>query len=250
MTEYREGVPCWVDLDAPDADRACAFYHDLFGWEFTDTGEPGGHYRIATLRGRRVAGVTAVPPEVPSNWITYLAADDADQVAARIRDAGGHLLREPFDVMDAGRAALAKDPAGAVFGLWQGREHGGSGLANESGSFTWNENLSNDPRTARIFYTQIFGYDYDEIPGLDYTVIKVHGAPAGGIGELPSMLPPGAESFWSTYFAVTDTDMAAARVVELGGEVLVPPTDSPYGRLAVVHDDAGAFFCVISAPRG
>jgi predicted enzyme related to lactoylglutathione lyase len=250
MTEYREGVPCWVDLDTAEPDRACAFYHDLFGWEFADTDREGGRYRLATLRGRRVAGVAAVPAGAPTAWVSHLAAADADAVAARIEDSGGELLVRPFDVPELGRSARAKDPAGAVFGLWQGREHGGSGLANESGAFTWNENLSNDPRTARIFYSQVFGYEYDEVPGLNYTVIKVHGAPAGGIGELPSMLPPGADSFWSTYFAVTDTDMAAARVVELGGEVLVPPTDSPYGRMAVVRDDGGAFFCVISAPRG
>ncbi|PYC87390.1 glyoxalase [Streptomyces tateyamensis] len=250
MTEYREGMPCWVDLNAADPDRACAFYHDLFGWEFADPDRPGGHYRPATLRGQLVAAVNAVPAGTPTAWVSYLAADDADQVAARITDAGGQLLTEPFDAMTAGRIALARDPAGAVFGLWQGREQSGSGLANESGSFTWNENLSNDPRTARIFYSQVFGYEYDEVPGLNYTVAKVHGAPVGGIGELPPMVPPGSDSFWSTYFAVTDTDMAAARIVELGGELLVPPTDSPYGRMAVARDDGGAFFCIISPTRG
>ncbi|WP_035844855.1 VOC family protein [Kitasatospora azatica] len=246
IASYREGVPCWVDLSTGDVERAMAFYHALFGWEFTDTGEEGGHYRLATLRGTRVAGITPQPPGSPVQWGTYLASDDVDATAARIRDAGGQLLVEPLDVLSYGRMAVAKDPAGAVFGLWQGLEHGGSGVANEPGSFTWNENLSNDPRTARNFYHQVFGYQYDEIPGMNYTVIKVHGSPAGGIGELPSMVPQGSDSFWSAYFAVTDTDMAAARVVELGGEVLVPPTDSPYGRMAVVRDDAGAFFCIIS----
>ncbi|GAA1957289.1 VOC family protein [Kitasatospora viridis] len=250
MTAYREGMPCWVDLTCTDIGKAMAFYQGLFGWEYTDTGEAGGHYRLASMRGTRVAGLSPEPTASHPQWTTYLAADDADAVAERVRDSGGEVLLGPLDVLDQGRMAMAQDPAGALFGIWQARAHAGSGLANEPGSFTWNENLSDDPRTARNFYFQVFGYAYDEVPGLDYTVIKLHGAPVGGIGDLPPMLPPGSRSFWSTYFQVSDTDLAAARAAELGGEVVVPPTDSPYGRMSVLRDDSGAGFCIISPPRG
>lgn len=148
-------------------------------------------------------------------------------MAARVRDAGGQVLDGPLDVQEAGRWAMAKDPAGAMFGLWQAGGHIGSGLANEPGTFTWNENLSTDPRAVRAFYHQVFGYEYDEIPGMDYTVIKLHGAPVGGIGEQPPMIPPGTPSFWTTYFHVGDTDLTTAQIAELGGQILVPPTDSP-----------------------
>ena len=46
--------------------------------------------------------------------------------------------------MDEGRTAVAVDTTGAAFGLWQGGETTGLGLANESGSLTWNEHLSWD----------------------------------------------------------------------------------------------------------
>ncbi|TQF06784.1 VOC family protein [Kitasatospora acidiphila] len=250
MTAYREGVPCWVDLAAPDAERAMAFYQELFGWEYADTGEQGGHYRMALKHGTPVAGISPEPGAGKTHWTTYLAADDIDAVAGRVRDAGGQVLDGPLDVPQAGRWAMAKDPAGAMFGLWQAGGHIGSGLANEPGTFTWNENLSTDPRAVRAFYHQVFGYEYDEIPGMDYTVIKLHGAPVGGIGEQPPMIPPGTPSFWTTYFHVGDTDLTTAQITELGGQVLVPPTDSPYGRMAVARDDGGASFCVIAPPRG
>ncbi|GAA1264609.1 VOC family protein [Kitasatospora nipponensis] len=254
ITAYREGVPCWVDLTAADPVRAAAFYGSLFGWEFTEIGADGGHYRLATLRGVRVAGIAPQQPGEESGpaavWNTYLAAEDVDRTVAKVRDAGGGVLVEPVEVLDFGRMAVVVDPAGAVVGLWQGRTHGGSGLANEPGAFTWNENLSTDPRVARGFYQQVFGYTYDDVAGMDYSVFKVAGAMAGGIGGQPSMIPPGTTSFWSVYFAVTDTDLKAAQVVDLGGRILVPPADTPYGRMSVVRDDAGAAFCLIAPPRG
>jgi uncharacterized protein len=48
------------------------------------------------------------------------------------------------------------------------------------------------------------------------------------------------------YFAVTDCDAAAARATELGGQVTVPPTDAPPGRLAMLTDPQGASFTIIT----
>ena len=48
------------------------------------------------------------------------------------------------------------------------------------------------------------------------------------------------------YFAVPDTDAAVEKIKELGGSVLVPPTDIEPGRFAVVMDDQGAPFNVIT----
>ncbi|GAA2228667.1 MULTISPECIES: VOC family protein [Kitasatospora] len=251
ITTYREGVPCWTDLTTPDVTAGKQYYGELFGWKYEDTGEAGGGYQLATLHGLRVAGIGPRQPgdQAPPRWTAYLAADDVDQVATRIREAGGTVLMEPTDVTDQGRMAMAADPAGAAFGLWQGKSHGGSGLANEPGTFTWNENLSTDPATARSFYQQVFGYEYEAMPDMDYTVAKVAGNPVGGIGEQPSGVPAGAPSFWNTYFSVADTDRCCSRVVELGGRVEVEPFDTPYGRVAVVRDDLGAAFCLISQPE-
>ena len=56
-------------------------------------------------------------------WNTYIWVDDADETADKVRAAGGTVLIEPFDVMDAGRMAVFADPEGAVFCVWQAKEH-------------------------------------------------------------------------------------------------------------------------------
>ena len=47
---------------------------------------------------------------------------------------------------------------------------------------------------------------------------------------------------WSVTFGVDDADATAAKVRELGGEVLAGPFDAPWTRMAVVKDPQGATF--------
>ena len=152
-----------------------------------------------------------------------------------------------MDVMDAGRMAVAADPAGAVFGIWQGRAHTGAGVANEPGSLCWNENMSRDFDGNKAFYHAVFGYEYDDMSGggFSYATMKVGGNIVGGIGGLPAEVPAEVPAHWSAYFAVADTDAAVDKVSELGGSLVRPAWDSPYGRMATVSDDQGATFSVI-----
>src|ERR671915_200840 len=64
---FQPGVPSWVDVMGPDADRLTDFYGAIFGWDFTGPGampgDPPGEYFVAQLRGRDVAGVGSLPPE-------------------------------------------------------------------------------------------------------------------------------------------------------------------------------------------
>ena len=139
---YIPGVPCWVDTSQPDPDAAVDFYRGLFGWEFEDVMPAGspGKYFIARLRGLDVAAVGSIPEAAPpeATWNTYVWVDGTDQAVSRVRDAGGAVLMEPFDVMDAGRMAFCADPEGAMFCLWQPNEHRGARLVNEAGSLNFN----------------------------------------------------------------------------------------------------------------
>jgi uncharacterized protein len=54
------------------------------------------------------------------------------------------VLAGPMDVIEEGRMAVAMDPAGAVFALWQGGNTTGIGVANEPDTLAWNEHLSRD----------------------------------------------------------------------------------------------------------
>jgi uncharacterized protein len=253
-TAWPEGTPCWVDLAVSDIPKAIGFYSGAFGWEIQEGGEEVGGYAMAWLDGKTVAGIGPKmgSPESPTFWTVYLATDDADATTARIKGAGGHMLMEPMDVMDAGRMALATDITGAVFGIWQAREHIGVGLANAPGALTWNEHFSRDFEGAKAFYAAVFGYEYGDMSGdgFSYATLLLGGHEVGGIGGYPTETPVGHPAAWSTYFGTADTDSQAANVTNQGGTVVQPPRDSPYGRIAEVADNQGATFSVISVAPG
>ncbi|MDQ1676594.1 MAG: uncharacterized protein QOC93_1738 [Actinomycetota bacterium] len=252
-TTYPEGAPNWVDLGTPDLDAAKLFYGRLFGWTFTDTGPEHGYYVLCELDGLPVAGLGPLQdPGVPSMWSTYLASGDADHTAGRIRDAGGRVLMEPLDVADAGRMLYAVDPTGAGFGVWQAEGHLGSRRTGEPGAPAWHELRTPDGATADEFYRAVFGHEHEQIGDgrtFDYAVIRVADEPVGGRLRVGSDDPSGVRPHWLTYFAVADTDAAAAVVAEAGGTVRRDPVDTPYGRLAVVADPCGAAFTVIQLPQ-
>jgi predicted enzyme related to lactoylglutathione lyase len=244
-SNWPEGTPCWVDLGVPNVDQANIFYTDVFNWNIPPGSPEMGGYTVATLDGHNVAGLSPQqgPSDVPPAWTVYLASDDVDATAARIKGAGGQLIMEPMDVMDQGRMAMAVDTVGASFGLWQGQKHTGAELVNAAGAQTWNENFSRDYEAAKAFYNAVFGYEYEDVSSGDfkYAASKINGQYAGGIGQSTDIAPG-----WSTYFGAIDTDATLARVIGQGGSTLREPTDSPYGRVATVADDQGTVFSLIS----
>lgn len=253
-TPWPDGTPCWTDLGTPDIPRAIRFYTSLLGWR-AEVGAPeAGGYSSATLDGRPVAGIGPVmgPAGTPAAWTTYLATSDADRTAGKIKAAGGQLLTDVTDVMDLGRMAIAADVTGAVFGLWQGSRHTGARIANVAGAVTWNEQMSSDFEGAKAFYAAVFGYQYGDMSadGFSYATLLINGREVGGIGAFPGAGRGDHHPFWSTYFGTADTDQSVETVLARGGQLIRPASDSPYGRVAIVADDQGAVFSLISVPVG
>ncbi len=253
-TAWPAGTPCWIDLGVSDVARARAFYGGLFGWQIEEGPPEAGGYSMCMLDGRAVAGIgpKMSPDDDPSAWTTYLATDDADETARKISEAGGRLAAEPFDVMDVGRMAVAEDPGGAAFGIWQSRLHTGIGLANVPGALIWNENMSRGYDRNKDFYRAVFGYDYGDMSSADfkYSTLDLAGNTVGGIGEIGADFPAEVPSHWMTYFGVQDADATAAQVTELGGSVMRPPWDTPYGRMAILSDNQGAVFAIMAQSGG
>jgi uncharacterized protein len=249
FTTHAPGTPVWVDLGTKDVGAAARFYSDLFGWDAEDMGEEAGHYTMMRLRGRNVAGIgPLMSPMQPVAWSTYLATADADETARKVREAGGTVVTEPFDVFDAGRMAVFVDPTGAAILTWQAGKHTGVQLANEASTLVWNELATPDVERAKSFYKAAFGLESEPVPGMDYTMLKAGDRAIGGMmaigngGHVPADVPP----HWNVYFAVDDADATVARVEKLGGTTLVPPTDIPgVGRFAVVADPQGAPFSIM-----
>jgi len=247
---YDPGTPSWVDLTTPDLDGSLAFYGGLFGWEFEDAGDEAGHYNMALVRGKRVAGLGPAQADSPpfAYWTTYLSGSDAGAHAAAIGDAGGRVLFGPLDVMGQGHMVVAADPEGAAFGVWEPLEHTGAQLVNEHATFSWNERMTRDIEGTKRFYNAVFGYAYEDLPDTPastYQLITVAGRPVAGIFNMPADVPAEAPPHWLAYFWHDEVDAGLERVRELGGQVLREAVDSPYGRYAPVQDPQGATFVLI-----
>jgi len=267
---YIPGVPCWVDTSQPDPQAAVEFYRGLFGWEFEDVMPPGSgaNYYIGRLRGGDVAAVGSIPEGAPpvATWNTYVAVADADAAVAKVREAGGTVVTEPFDVMEAGRMAAFTDPEGAELLVWQANQMPGARVVNEHGSINFNGLGTRDVDAAKAFYGSVFGWTTLDVgggaemwtlPGYGddlerdnpylRKMVAESGGPPGFEDVVAAITPIGADQpdtppHWSVTFASDDADATAARAAELGGTVVVPPMDAPWTRMTVLQDPQGATF--------
>ena len=253
-TSYTQGTPNWVDLPTSDQAAAKAFYAGLFGWTYDDQpmgaeGE-GQVYSMAVLNGHQVAAISSQPAEMaaagaPPMWNTYLAVDSVDEATAKVEAAGGKVAMAPFDVMDAGRMSFVMDPSGAPVALWQAGQHIGATLVNEPGTINWNELVTSDPGATK-FYADVVGLTTENMDmGERQSVHRVQGPASAMVGGSMAPQMPGVPNHWHVYFGTADADATAAKAAELGGSVIVPPFDTPVGRIAVLSDPQGAVFSVI-----
>jgi hypothetical protein len=252
VDKYEPGTPSWVDLGTGDPAAAAEFYSGLFGWSVIDQGAEAGGYRMAFLGDRPVAGIGAQPqPGMPSFWTTYVSVPDADATTKAVREAGGQVHLEPMDVLDVGRMAVFADESGAPFAAWQPRAHQGAGVVDEPGALSWNELATRDPDRAKLFYPAVFGWSpADHYMGeTAYTEWMLGDRPVAGMMPMDERWPSDLPSHWMVYFGVEDTDAAVARAEQLGGAVVVPPTDIPPGRFAVLSDPQGAIFSIIATSQ-
>ncbi|MGH2686835.1 MAG: VOC family protein, partial [Actinomycetota bacterium] len=227
------------DLGGADPARARRFYGGLLGWEFEDVGQDGGDpYTLARLDGRIVAGMHTHPgQDVAPHWDSYIAVADADAALERVRELGGEVAVGPFDIPGTARGGVIADPSGARVGLWQATGFPGAEAVNETGTWTWNDLLTREPDEASAFFEGLFGWKTERVVDV-YASFTMGDLLIGGMRTIaPEETTPPS---WMPYFVVEDADLAAGRLEELGGGVLIPPTAVPSGRFLVFHDGRGA----------
>ena len=215
-----------------------------------------------------MAAVGSIPEGAPpmAMWNTYIWVDSADETASKVRDAGGSVAMEPFDVMDAGRMAVFMDPEGAAFCVWEAKEHKGAQIVNEQGSLNFNGLNTRNVDGAKRFYNSVFGWqtialggdaqmwtlpgygDYLERDNPDLRKQMAQAGAPGGFEDVVATInpipddQPDTPPHWSVTFAVDDADATASKASELGGTVIVPPFDAPWVRMTVISDPQGATF--------
>ena len=118
----------------------------------------------------------------------------------------------------------------------------------KQGAFSWAELATTDVEGAKKFYTALLGWATEQAPveGMSYTLAKVGEERVAGIMSNQcgdnKIIP-----HWGIYITVDDVDSTARKAEELGGKVLMPPTDIPnVGRFAALMDPQGVTFSIIT----
>ncbi|MFE6845349.1 VOC family protein [Streptomyces sp. NPDC057686] len=240
---------------ARDLDSAHQFYGAVLGWRFRPT-RLGEGFSVALQDGVPVAGIGALAPRlgVPVAWTPYFAVDDADETAARVRERGATMAVGPL-AFGTGRAALAADPDGAVFGFWQG-EVIPDWTAHPGGSAGWLELRTRDAFAAAVFYGEVLdwacerpgccdvSYEHGHVVvrrGRD-TVALISG---GAVEEAPD---PQVRPRWHVHFHVPDLEVAVETAVRLGGRAVSPVHTRSTGRRITLSDPDGGLFTVVTPP--
>ncbi len=250
IESYEPGSFCWAELATSDTENAKKVYTGLFDWTVVEHPTPQGVYMIFQSDGNDAAAMHAgLPPGVPPHWLVYFSVANVDESAAKIPSLGGKVVAGPFDVMDLGRMAVAQDPQGASFALWEPKKHIGATHAGPLNKVTWPELTTPDPAAAVAFYAGLFGWKTKPetgVTGAEYIEWVNGGKHIGGLMPMRGTEWQGVPPHWMIYVTVADCDKSVAKAKELGAGVCVPPTDIPnVGRFSVITDAQGAVFSVI-----
>jgi len=245
----------WYELMTPDIEGAKAFYGDVVGWTASKMPGEGMEYWLLEADGVSVGGVMLLAEEhkaagVPPNWTAYVAVDDCDAAAAKVKSLGGSVMLEPADIPGIGRFAIVADPAGAVIAIMKptppegGRPEAPKDALGHTG---WHELYSGPTDATFAFYSAVFGWTKDEAhdmgPMGTYQLFSNQDGQVGGMMQKPDQVPAPC---WLYYVRVGDIDAAAARVKAGGGEVVNGPMVVPSGDWILQGmDPQGAMFCLM-----
>jgi predicted enzyme related to lactoylglutathione lyase len=121
-------------------------------------------------------------------------------------------------------------------------------MAYKFGTFVWHEVHSNDVDKSLAYYSEVLGWKSSEMDmggGNKYLMLSTQDDKMQ-MGILKSPME-GTPPHFAQYLSVEDVDGMAKKVEDAGGKVLVPGTDIPVGRFAVVADPQGAAFALFKA---
>lgn len=122
MEQNEFGIVRWADLTVPDAVPIRDFYSAVVGWEpdpvdmggYNDWNMqlPGAEAPAAGICNARGANA-AIPPQ----WVVYITVPDVQAAVDAAVAHGGAVVDGPREGF-----CLLRDPAGAVFAVWQPEE--------------------------------------------------------------------------------------------------------------------------------
>jgi predicted enzyme related to lactoylglutathione lyase len=122
-----------------------------------------------------------------------------------------------------------------------------------TGKVIWHDLITEDSAAARVFYSGLFGWTFDEADTPDrddYLVARLGDVYVVGIKEIAAPADGSNYSRWLPYVSVPDVDTALARSVSGGGSIAVAARDVPLGRVAAIIDPQGAVIGLATSAYG
>jgi uncharacterized protein len=222
-----------------------------------DVGAPGRPYALFSKGAAMVAGLMPITAEVRQmggkpRWTGYVAVEDVDIYAERVKEAGGTVHRAAEDIPGIGRFAVVSDPHKAIFILFKGTtEAPPTPAPGTPGHIGWHELQAGDLESAFVFYSGLFGWTkadaIDMGPAGVYQLFATGGAPVGGMMRKATDTP---SPFWLYYFNVEAIDAAIARAQKGGAKLTNGPHQVPGGSwIASFDDPQGAKFALVASKR-
>jgi predicted enzyme related to lactoylglutathione lyase len=105
------------------------------------------------------------------------------------------------------------------------------------------EFLTGDAERSKRFYGEVFGWQFEDIPGADYIMVRtsedgIEGG-IGGLAQATGKAPPATQGVVS-YLLAADIDVTLAAIERAGGSVVIPRTDvMGMGEFAHFRDPDG-----------
>jgi uncharacterized protein len=253
-----QGQFFWYDIMTTDTRAAAKFYAHVVGWGIQTADAGGKEYTIFTAEGQGVAGLMPIPDEAAKQgakpaWMGYVAVDDVDAAAAKLKREGGTVHRPPETVPGIIRFAVVSDPQGAAFYIARGLSHDVPPALphGTAGTIGWRELYAVEWQSALAFYQKMFGWTTADTIDMGamgkYQLFATGAEPAGGMMTKPPMIP---RPFWGYYFNVPSIDAALERVTAAGGAIVTTPQEVP-GPMWIIQctDPQGAYFALVSVKR-
>ena len=235
--ERTPGTPCWVSLMVHELAATRSSTARCSAGSSTRGRSSSARTSGPCSTARRSPGIGQMPPDrhLPrrldalSGRATTRTRPPNDPRAAAARSASARWTRTT-----AGRMAIASDPTGAVFGVWQaGRMHCGTGdhrRAGHPGLERAGDRATPSPSASSTRRSSATRRSRGRLRPTSTTDAASDGRPVAGIHGVGSALPRDRGPHWMTYFEVADTDAAIRRVAELGGQRRCSaPGDSAHG---------------------
>lgn len=107
-----DGKIDYVELPAGDLGPLKGFYEQAFGWTFTDYGPA-----YAAMSEGLDGGFDADAAKQPARPLVVLYAHDLEAMEAKVRAAGGAIVR-PIFAFPGGRRFHFTDPSGNELAVW------------------------------------------------------------------------------------------------------------------------------------